>query len=138
MLNPFAQLFQHCWGHACTLRMVYKVSWVVSYASAITGQKNVGSFWHKSFTGFKLCATTSDNMQQGVQTDATCNIQQCLELLANNLASVCTQPKMACYNFQKIKDNHFEKKKKKKKYIYIYIYIGSLCYDFSVVKCSIR
>ena len=29
-------------------------------------------------------------MQQGVQTDATCNIQQRWELLANNVASVCT------------------------------------------------
>ena len=29
-------------------------------------------------------------MQQGVQTDATCNIYQCWELLANNVASVCT------------------------------------------------
>ena len=29
------------------------------------------------------------NMQQGVQTDTTCDIQQCWELLANN-ASVCT------------------------------------------------
>ena len=44
----------------------------------------------KSMTGFKLCATTSNNMQQGVQADATCNIQQCWELLANNVASVCT------------------------------------------------
>ena len=39
-------------------------------------------------------ATTSNNMQQGVQTDATCNIQQCWELLVNNVASVCTQPKV--------------------------------------------
>ena len=31
-------------------------------------------------------------MQQGVQTDATCNIQLCWELLVNNVASVCTQP----------------------------------------------
>ena len=46
----------------------------------------------KSLTGFKLCATTSNNMQQDVQTDATCNIQQCWELLVNNVASVCTQP----------------------------------------------
>ena len=30
----------------------------------------------KSLTGFKLCATTPNNMQQGVQTDATCNILQ--------------------------------------------------------------
>ena len=29
-------------------------------------------------------------MQQGVQTDGTRNIQQCWELLANNVASVCT------------------------------------------------
>ena len=34
-------------------------------------------------------ATTSNNIQQGVQTDATCNIQQCWEFLANNVASVC-------------------------------------------------
>jgi len=33
-------------------------------------------------------ATTSNNMQQGVQTDATCNIQQFWELLADNVASV--------------------------------------------------
>ena len=32
-------------------------------------------------------------MQQGVQTNTTCNIQQCWELLANNVASVCKQPK---------------------------------------------
>ena len=34
--------------------------------------------------------TTSNNMQQGVQTDATCHIQQCWELLVDNDASVCT------------------------------------------------
>ena len=58
-------------------------------------KRNVGSCWLKRLTGFKLFATTrnnltSNNMQQGVQTDATCNIQQCWELLANNTASVCT------------------------------------------------
>ena len=36
--------------------------------------------------------TLRNNMQQGVQTDAACNIQQCWELLANNVASVCTGP----------------------------------------------
>ena len=39
-------------------------------------KRNVGSCWLKSLTGFKLCAT--------------CNIQQCWELLANNVASFCT------------------------------------------------
>ena len=53
-------------------------------------KRNLGSSWLKSLTGFKLCATTSNIMQQGVQTYATCNIQQCWELLANNVASVCT------------------------------------------------
>ena len=49
----------------------------------------------KRLTGFKHCATTRNNMQQGVQTDATSIIQQCWELLVNNVASVCTQPKLA-------------------------------------------
>ena len=35
-------------------------------------------------------ATTSNNMQQSVQTDATYNFQQCWELLANNIVSACT------------------------------------------------
>ena len=39
----------------------------------------------KSLTGFKLYATTPpNNTQQGVQTNATCNIQQSWELLTNN------------------------------------------------------
>ena len=50
----------------------------------------------KRLTGFQLCATTPNNtqqftrnnMQRGVLTDATCNIQQCWEMLANNVASV--------------------------------------------------
>ena len=58
-------------------------------------KRNVGSCWLKSLTGFKLFWTTrnnlkSNNMQQGVQTDAICNIQKCWELLAYNTASVCT------------------------------------------------
>ena len=31
----------------------------------------------KRLTSFKLCTATRNNMQQGVQTDATCNIQHC-------------------------------------------------------------
>ena len=33
--------------------------------------------------------TTCNNMQQGVQTDATCSIQQGWEMLANNVVFVC-------------------------------------------------
>ena len=43
--------------------------------------------WAKTLTGFKLCATTPNNTQQGVRTDPTCNIQQCLELLAYNVVA---------------------------------------------------
>ena len=57
--------------------------------------KNVGSccvrlHLAKSLTGFKLSVTTPNNMQQGVQTNETCNIQQCWELLAYNVAVVST------------------------------------------------
>ena len=48
-------------------------------------------------------------MKQGVQTDTTCNIQQCWEMLANNVAFVCmgalgnisssTRPKMERFRF---------------------------------------
>jgi len=51
--------------------------------------------WKKGNVGscFNLCATTPKNTQEhatGVQMGATGHIQQCWELLANNLASVCT------------------------------------------------
>lgn len=52
-------------------------------------KSNVGSCWLKSFIGFKLRATTVNNTQQGMQTDATCHTQQCWELLHGNVASVC-------------------------------------------------
>ena len=51
----------------------------------------------KSLTGFKFpqqLPTTRNNMQQDVQADATCNIQQCWELLANSVASVCKELNM--------------------------------------------
>ena len=37
MLDPFAQFFQHSWGHARSLRMVYKNLWVVSYPRCTAG-----------------------------------------------------------------------------------------------------
>ena len=43
MLDPFAQLFQHCWGHTCSLHMVYKDLWVVSFLRCTTGPNIVGS-----------------------------------------------------------------------------------------------
>ena len=77
MLQKLCKRIQHCCAPLRRLR----------------NKRNVGGFWLKSLTGFKLCAAIDNNVQQGVQTDATRNIQQCWELLVNNLASVCTQPK---------------------------------------------
>ena len=63
---------------------------LLRYASAITEQKKCWELLAEKFDRFQ---TLRNNMQQGVQTDATCNIQQRWELLVNNVASVCTQPK---------------------------------------------
>ena len=40
----------------------------------------------KRLTGFKPCTTTPNTLQQGVQTDETCNIQQCCVRLHEALA----------------------------------------------------
>ena len=62
--------------------------------------RNVGSCWFKGLTGCKLCSTTPNNMQQGVHTAMTCNIQKCWELLANNVASVYMGlDSYDCYSF---------------------------------------
>ena len=53
---------------------------LLRYASAITGQNKCWELLAERFDRFQLCATTSNNMQQGVQTDATCNIEECWEL----------------------------------------------------------
>ena len=60
---------------------------LLRYAPAITEQKKCWELLAEKCGRFQ---TLRNNMQQGVQTDATCNIQQCWELLANNIASVCT------------------------------------------------
>ena len=50
---------------------------MLRYASAITKQKKFWElFWPVSNFAQQL-PTTRNNMQHGVQTDATCNIQQC-------------------------------------------------------------
>ena len=57
-------------------------------------KRDVGSCWLKVWQVSNFAQhlrTTRNNMQRSVQTDATCNIQQCWELLANNPASVCTR-----------------------------------------------
>ena len=49
---------------------------LLRYASAITEQKKCWELLAEKFVRFQVCTTTSNNMQQGVQTDTTCTIQQ--------------------------------------------------------------
>ena len=79
---------------------------LLRYASAITEQKKCWELLAEKFkpvSNFaQQYATTSNNMQQGVQTDATCNIQQCWDLVANNVASVWMGLKAACKRAQQL------------------------------------
>ena len=64
----------------------------------------------KSLTGFKLCSSTPNKPKQhelGVQKDATCDIEQCWELLANNVASVCTRLKLKVILHRTIRNDDF-------------------------------
>ena len=70
MLDPFAQLFQHCWGHARSLRMVYKDLWVVSFPWCTAGPNIVGSL-------ASVCTPLPTRTQQL----PTLLAQQCWELL---------------------------------------------------------
>ena len=58
MLDPFAQLFQHCWGHPRSLRMVYQDVWVVSFPRCTAGPNIVGSCCIRLHTTANPHATT--------------------------------------------------------------------------------
>ena len=58
MLDPFSQLFQHCLGHARSLRMVYKDLWVVSFPRCTAGPNIVGSCCIRLHTAANMHATT--------------------------------------------------------------------------------
>ena len=78
MLDPFAQLFHYCWGHACSLRMVYKDLWVVSFPRCTAGPNTVGSCCMRLQTTANTHPTTPNIVGATM-----------LEVVA----SVCTQPK---------------------------------------------
>ena len=79
MLDPFAQLFQHCWGRARSLRMVYKDLWVVSFPRCTAGPKLVGRCCIRLHTTANMHATTP-NIVGGTMLGV--------------VASVCTQPEL--------------------------------------------
>ena len=58
MLDPFAQFFQHCWGHVRSLRMDYKDLWVVFFPRCTTGPKLVGNCCIRLHTTSNTHATT--------------------------------------------------------------------------------
>ena len=55
---------------------------LLRFALVIMEQKKC---WESLAEKFDQLQTLRNNMQQGVQTDATCDIQQCWELVANNV-----------------------------------------------------
>ena len=77
-LNAFAQLFQHCWGHACSLRMDYKDLWVVFFPRCTAGPKLVGSCCIRLYTTANTHATTPN-----IAGATTLGV----------VAPICTQPK---------------------------------------------
>ena len=66
MLDPFAQLFQHCWGHARSLRMVYKDLWVVSFPRCSAGPNIVESCCIRLHPTAKTHATTTNLWRNNV------------------------------------------------------------------------
>ena len=71
-------------GEYCYLEQTHKATWKRTQRRPtmykITNRRNKSQRSFTILTGFKLCRnnlTTGNNMQQDIQTDATCNIQQC-------------------------------------------------------------
>ena len=77
MLDPFARFFQHCRGHARSLRMDYKDLWVVFFPRCTAGPKLVGSCCIRLHTTANTHATTPNIV------GAT---------MLGVVAPVCTQP----------------------------------------------
>ena len=85
MLDPFVQLFQHCWGHAGSLCKVYKDLWVVSSPPCTVGPNIVGSSSIRLHTTANTHATTPNLV------GAT--------MLGAFVASVCTPPEPKVKNY---------------------------------------
>ena len=76
---------QHCW-RSYTLTG-FKLNWATTRSLRSRRLEAVGGTRERA----RARETRElNNMQQGVQTDAKCIIQQCWALVANNIASVFT------------------------------------------------
>ena len=77
--------------HYKVWRAVQTDATLLRYALAITQPIKCWELLVQKFDRFQTLRNNfQPNMQQGVQTDATCNIQQCWELLGDIVASVRT------------------------------------------------
>jgi len=110
--QQFPTLWQHCWMlhvvSVCTPRcmLLYVVAGFLELLSKVRYRSNVWLRANGRNNSQHCCAKNAAcccvrvavvykrmqelpparyNMQQGVQTDGTCNIQQCWDLLANNV-----------------------------------------------------
>ena len=91
MLDPFAQLFQHCWGHSRSLRMIYKDLWVVSFPRCTAGPNIVESCCIRLHTAANTHAA---------------NPKIAGATLLGVVASVCTQPKQRRRRRQRLRTPH--------------------------------
>ena len=82
MLEPFAQLFQHCWGHACSLRMVYKDFWVVSFRRCTAGPIRLHTTANRHATTPNIVGATTLGVAASVCTPVPTRVPQLPTLLA--------------------------------------------------------
>ena len=80
MLEELCKRIQHCCPNYASTFSDHGTKDILE----VVGSKN----WPVSNLGQQF-PTTRNDMEKGLQTDATCNIQQSWELLAKNAASVC-------------------------------------------------
>ena len=76
VLRPFARSLIHFFCPKILHNIFFNFSWIFQWSQ-------------EKMKTMHILPTTHNNMQQGVQTDATCNNQQCWKLLPNNFAPVC-------------------------------------------------
>ena len=81
------------WPQLVVRRAVQTDPTLLRYAPAITEQKKCLVLLAEKIDRFQPLHTSPNNMQQGAQTDAIYNIQQCWELLTNKVAPVFTRLK---------------------------------------------
>ena len=86
MLDPFAQFFQHCRGHARSLRMDYKDLWVVFFPRCTARPKLVGSCCIRLHTTANTHATIPNIFGA---------------IMLGVVAPVCTQPNITFYGGRK-------------------------------------